>query len=289
MMRNVLKIEIKKALCSRLFVITLIVATTITLVNAIQAIIRYHETLQMDKVSQQMSSILANPDLSMITLFNHWIGGDYVTVTSTLYFLLLPILAALPYGQSYYSERKTGYIKNIVSRTKKQYYHYAKFVAVFISGGIVIVVPLAINFLIVALYVPATTPDLFYDMYYMVIFPHMWANLLYTHPYVYVLLYLLLDFVFAGIISTLSLMCSYIVKNRFLVILIPFFILLGIHYGEDPIITQYALSIEFSPINFLKSPNLAEVMWWVVLIEGALFLFLPLTVMFLWERKRDVY
>ena len=38
---------------------------------------------------------------------------------SSLYFILLPALASLPYADSFFLDRKSGYIKQIVTRTKK--------------------------------------------------------------------------------------------------------------------------------------------------------------------------
>ena len=48
------------------------------------------------------------------------------------------------------------------------------------------------------------------------------ADLFYTHPYCYLFLYLILDAVFFGLLTTIALLAAHLTENRFLVILMPF-------------------------------------------------------------------
>ncbi len=51
------------------------------------------------------------------------------------YYLLIPLLAALPHGLSLYQDITSGYAREIVVRVGKKAYIKAKYLAAFISGG----------------------------------------------------------------------------------------------------------------------------------------------------------
>ena len=78
-----------------------------------------------------------------------------MNVYYTLYIRLLPIMVVLPYAATYYTDRRTGIIRNYYCRTKKINYLIAKFTAVFTTGGIVAVLPLLVNLLATAMLLPS--------------------------------------------------------------------------------------------------------------------------------------
>lgn len=288
-MYNLLKIELNKALKNRLFLITLLIGFIITISSAVYNINNYYFVEDMRNQVLSNYDYTINPDYPMFTLFNHWIGGEFTSAFSSLFFLLVPLFAAIPYGWSYFSERKVGYVKNVMIRTKKSYYFLSKYIAVFISGGLVVVLPLFINFLIVSCFVPAYKPDVFYDIYYAVPMPHMWSYIFYSKPFLYVGLFLLFDFVFAGLIATLSLAVTFIVNHRFAVILIPFFLLLGIHYTESLLPADW-FDVECSPIYFMRAVSIHTfVTWWVVLAESIVLFLLTFLITIKKGTKSDVF
>ena len=76
-------------------------------------------------------------------------------------------------------------------------YLRAKYLAAFLAGGVSVVLPMLMNFLTVACFIPMRMPEASEDMYYGVFGGSLWAEIFYTCPILYVLLYLVLDFVFA--------------------------------------------------------------------------------------------
>lgn len=161
-----LKIEIKKALKNVLFVVTLIVASTIALYSAVSVINLYNESVEINKISEDMYEDINNPDLAMSTLFNQWIAEEWTSSGQSLFFLMLPFFASLTYSWSLSSELKSGYIKHMITRMNRKKYFMSKYVAVFIAGGLVITIPMLLNFMTVSSFIPAVRPDIFYDMYY---------------------------------------------------------------------------------------------------------------------------
>lgn len=132
-----------------------------------------------------------------------------------------------------------------------------------------ILIPLALNLFITSLFIPAVLPEIHYEMYYGVSYGTMWSPLYYSFPYLYVLFYILLDFFFGGIFAVLSLMFSLFLNNRIAVLLLPYFIILGLHYCRTFLYGRFY--IEISPLHFLQAVCVENnTCWWIVLLEGGI-------------------
>ena len=101
----------------------------------------------------------------------------------------------------------------------------------------------------------------------------VWSGLYYEHPLVFVLLYLLLDFLFAGLFAVTALGLSVYVRNQAAAVLLPYLGVLCLHYART--LLYYRVYIEISPLHFLHASCVENsVSWAVVLAEGViLFLF----------------
>lgn len=137
------------------------------------------------------------------------------------------------------------------------------------------VIPLAFNFMLTAMFVPAVCPDPSYLIWYAVNGASLMSELYYTYPDVYVLLYLVIDFFFCGLIACLSYSISTIYKNRVVVVLLPFFLLLGFNFiGASIVYTSNLIRYtEFSPIYFLHPAAARYDAGWNVILIEALILF----------------
>ena len=69
-----------------------------------------------------------------------------VNFENELFVRIIPLLAAIPYAITYCSDIRTGIVKNYYIRTKKINYLFSKYLAVFLTGGTTVTVPLLINF-----------------------------------------------------------------------------------------------------------------------------------------------
>ena len=261
-MSGVLKIELRKAFGNKLFLLTLAVGIVIASISAYQNIQLYLDAVAHNAYRKEvLPDILFNPMYPAFSPYTYWIGGDYQYPMTSLFYLLLPLMASLAFGWSFFMEKKSGYIKNIVTRTKKTHYFLAKYIAVFLSGGAVIAIPLVINFLTVACFIPAYQPDIYYNIYYSMHY-HFLSELFYSSPLLYVIYVMALDFVFSGLIATASMALTFFVRNRFAVVLLPFLLLLGIQYIQDTLYKIFQVII--SPIDFLKAYSSGPVTGWVV-------------------------
>ena len=155
-----------------------------------------------------------------ISLFSTWMGNELFPIQSYIFYLILPLLAVLPFGSSFFEDIKSGYIINVCTRVEKKIYFKAKYLAVFLSGGVAVVAPLLLNLVLSSMFMPAFIPD---NGTVGTISPTTMAyEVFFTHPLVYVLMFIVIDFIFAGVMATLALSYTYFTEHRFGVMIVPF-------------------------------------------------------------------
>lgn len=134
--KRIIKIECRKAFQSKNFIIVLCIGMLFAMMSALYDIGSY-DTFINDSLKYG-----DNPDLQIAILYNNWMGGEGVSLGSSLFFTLLPLLAAIPYGISFCNEKRNGYLKNIAVRCKKDEYYTGKYIATFLSGAFTVIIPL---------------------------------------------------------------------------------------------------------------------------------------------------
>lgn len=247
----VLKLELKKAFKNKFFWISVVLGCLITLLSFEHMVNMYYEG--MSAISGNSTDIIYDPHIGINTVFNCWIGGEPFSLGSSIYFFVFPLLIALPYGWSYSEERKCGYRRMMIAKTGKKKYYCAKYVAVFLSGGVAMVLPLIFNFWMTLLVVPAILPDVTMNMFYGVFGGSFLAELYYTVPFLYVAIYLFIDFVYCGFLVCVCMAVSGIVRQKWGVVLIPFLLLLFVHVITDYIYSDPSVAYkELSPLYFLR-------------------------------------
>lgn len=250
-MCSVLKLELKKAFKNKFFWISVVLGCLITLLSFEHMVNMYYEG--MSAISGNSTDIIYDPHIGINTVFNCWIGGEPFSLGSSIYFFVFPLLIALPYGWSYSEERKCGYRRMMITKTGKKKYYCAKYVAVFLSGGVAMVLPLIFNFWMTLLVVPAILPDVTMNMFYGVFGGSFLAELYYTVPFLYVAIYLFIDFVYCGFWVCICMAVSGIVRQKWGVVLIPFLLLLFVHVITDYIYSDPSVAYkELSPLYFLR-------------------------------------
>lgn len=137
--------------------------------------------------------------------------------------MAIPILATLPFGSSFYDDINRGYARNVCVRAKKKYYLVAKYIAVFVSGGCVVAIPMVLSFLISSIFLPTMLPEASYT--FTNIYPaYKWADLFYVQPLLYTSIYIFITFLFSGVTASLSLFITFFLDRKFVTFVFPFFI-----------------------------------------------------------------
>ncbi len=233
-----LKIEISRAFKNKALIFSLIIGTAIASAQILFRVI---------PLSKEIDEYLFynKPMAHIGWLFCAWIGGNLASPENYLFYLLLPMLATIPFADSFYCDRKSGYIKNVFIRAKKSHYYISKYIATFISGGIAIFIPLLTNLAISSLILPSMLPQASAG-FFAVNNTSMWGELFYTHPYIYIFLYMIIDFIFGGLFATISLVVGFIAEQRFIALISPFIIYL-FTFSLCNLLKAY----KFSPMSFL--------------------------------------
>lgn len=178
------------------------------------------------------------------TAYAKWIGAGAYAMQSYWYYMVFPLIAVLPYAGAFYDDLKSGYIKSLLLRCGRKTYFPARGAAVFLSGGISVVLPLVLNFALTAAYRPAVGP-----FPYIGIGPASYcigSDFYYSHPLAYIGIYLVFDFVAGGAVALSSALLGYWAGHRAAALLTPY----GVYYLLFSI-GNIVDSIVFSPNYFL--------------------------------------
>ena len=199
------------------------------------------------------------PFLYPLTSYEKWIGNDWSSIYSLLYFMLAPILMSLPYGGTLQSDIRTGYIKSIVTRVKKRDYYLAKYLISF-CAGLFIMIPFMLNFCIVSLLFPSVKPQPGVG-YFAVLEGYLWADLFYSHPLVYISLWMIMDVIVLGLFASLSIGVTWLTRDYFVSVMMPF-ICCMILFGLNLVTNISALA----PQTYLRpsQPDGANIFWIIV-------------------------
>ncbi len=291
-MKNIMRLEIHKALKNKLFVIPVLLGCALTVLSLVYCVNVYHHDIVSSGIAHMSTQNGFNPNIPAYTLFNDWAGGEGFSLGTSVYFFIFPLLISIPYGWSYSEEKKKGYVGSVAARSGKLPYFLSKYAAVFISGGLAMILPLVFNFFLSMLFFPAIVPEVTYCTVYGIFASSLMSGLFYTHPFLYVFFYLCLDFVYCGLLACISLAASAWVRQKWVVVILPLFFCLAITYGQrfiytSPTTVQYK---QISPLYFLHPIELQHpASWSVILISAAVIFIVTLSIHLLWEGRHEIY
>lgn len=181
------------------------------------------------------------------SVFNTYLGMDSGFYTVVLYFIL-PILAIMPFGCSYFTDKKTGYLKLICTLTNKRHYYMSKLLVTFFSGFLITFIIFGSNLYITSMIFPAIRPESITMTFEVIGKQYLWNEMYLNHPFCYAVLFILIDSLFIGLLNTVSLIISIIADNKLVVFLTPVVLYVGLSYLFSSINLP-----ELSPLNFLSA------------------------------------
>lgn len=232
-MKNSLKFQIKSFLSSRNFNVILIISIIFALMPTVIYGIYFHRA-----------------DINEVpAAYSFFIGSRYVELFNKIYYILMPLIVSIPFADSYFSDREKNTIYAVLSKCSSKYYYFSKLIIVFLSGFIIILIPLLINFILNLFVFPVDSTveflngfgqiqnqlyTLYPDEYLPIFFYHLFC----TNQYLYELTYLLIASLFGGLMSVIVFQISFFYKgNRILLncLLFIFNNLLSVILGQLPV------------------------------------------------------
>lgn len=249
------RIELQRAFHSRGMLLSLTIGCILSLAHVIQYQILPHY-LNSGIISPEMTGFSKVRTVAPSAIAGAWLAGNPVTWTGFVFFLILPILAMLPFGVSYFSDRESGYLKNLYTRMPRRQYLTNKFLVTFLSGGTAVAVPLGLNLLCSMIFVPNLLPPVIHPINY--INPTRFLYELYfSRPLLYIGFFIVLDFLLGGMFACITLAISYLSDYKVIVGIVPFFLQLGIH-----ILATMLGKLEYSSVYFAQA-GYGLVHWWI--------------------------
>lgn len=280
-MKKLLRVECKRVFSNKIFYLCLGIGAMLCvwlLYIQIMEVRIFHKAIQeygMEKVG------LYYPR----SLYNSFIGLDYAYLPSTILYTIFPLLVTLPHAITYYRDKKSGYIKNILLKAKREDYYTAKYISVFLSGFTLALLILFFSLWISAMLFPALLPEVTTSTYCPYDSSAMLVKLFYTHPLVYTIVYIFIDAVFLGAIATIALGISCYVDNILLVFAGGMILYLIVDY-----IMELIGKNDLSPLRFLKPTQFACNSKPIIIFAELVLLIFIVAIVFLWkERKKDVF
>lgn len=283
-MLRLFKYEFFKATKNKLFVISLSIGIALCVYSAVYSIVSYYADIENLRLIAEQSKVLINPMTASFSLYNKWIGQEWASPASSLLFLLLPLIAAIPYSWSYCTEKKNGYINSVFTRVDKCDYMKTKFFTTFFVGMISVLIPLTVNVMIVSSFIPAVKPDAFYDIYYNMPISCVFSEVFYKAPLLYLLIKGLLISLFGGSFAVLGLAVGTVINNKFVIVFFPFILALLFNYVSN----VFSPSVTLSPVQFLYGGGDVLTSWWIAFSELLLMSVGSFFIMVVKGAKKDV-
>ena len=133
--------------------------------------------------------------------------------------LFVPVLATLPFADSYALDRASGYLRAVLMRASYRRYVLAKLGTNFLAGGLALALPLILFFLVSHLFFAPDLPP----MQEARMHPTGPASSLYwDHPTLFITFLIGVAFVFGAVYATLGMAISFWTTNRYVVLATPF-------------------------------------------------------------------
>ncbi|MCI5760525.1 MAG: hypothetical protein MR218_10825 [Eubacterium sp.] len=200
---------------------------------------------------------------------------DLMNPEGYVYYLLLPVIATMPFSASFYLDRRSGYKMQVCQRTSQSQYLNAKYLACFLSGGAAVAIPLVVNYLFALMILPNIMPSAAMGTNTLSA-QILFSNVYFIRPELYLLLYLAIDFLMGGLYACFGLFLSFFIRNAFVIWSAGFLIQLLINAASD----SSQDTLYYSAVHWMR-PGMgiaypAVTLLWIVLlgaVPGVLYRF----------------
>jgi hypothetical protein len=146
--------------------------------------------------------------------------------------LIAPLIAVLPFADTFAYDRVLGYLRFVLSRTTYRRYLTAKYIVSFLSGGFAVSIPMSLCFLFSVIILPrGLNPDPFQARIQPSGALGPFGTLYDSAPDLYILSLIALSFLFGATYAIFGLSLSTLTDNRYIILATPFVLYNVVHYG----------------------------------------------------------
>ena len=126
---------------------------------------------------------------SLFSSFGATMVTDFYTLPVMLFYLILPLACAFPFGTSINEEKINGHISQANIRINKKEYIVSKQISTAITAFIIVAVPMLINITICLCFLPSYLPDVESNTAYGVFSFNLFSFVFYNYPILYFFIY----------------------------------------------------------------------------------------------------
>lgn len=288
---QLLRTELRRALRGPWFIGSLLILTILAIAGAVYEISLYVDN--WERIIKEFSNESYYYH-AIYSCFNMWLPMRGISDAASLFFVLLPLLALMGYAWSLAADARSGYITQLATKVSRTRLYMARYGAVFTSAGLLAVIPLLVNFIILACFFPAYIPSVVDRMYIALAPTDVFSSIFFTKPLLYVVLRCALNYILCGLWAVMVLGFSTLTTNRIALICLPYIILLVIkHVGENIYAMMRLRGYEHFGMSITLFDQLKSggdsfyCYWWATLICALLMLALSLLIPFM-RRRADI-
>lgn len=250
-------------------------------INSIIPIIDLYDKV---KDNNTFISSLQNEDINdnimfpIYSDFSLWICGINVSKYSAIFFYVL-LATIIIFCFIFASEKMKQGLSENINMSKYCLNTYSK---AFLLSGFLSAFPLILNFIAMSMFVSSIRPDSVYDIFYGIFSDNAFGDIFYRYPLLYLLIFIILVFVFWGIIGCIGYGLAITFKYKPIPLLCECGALLMIHY------IQYSSKSEktFSPLSVFCSYRCLYENYKIIFIE--IFILIVLAILlFLYSYRHN--
>lgn len=284
-MKNSLKVELWKATHNYYFILSLVVGLVLVLCNVVETYQNVSTMTQQTLEGQKAGIPLYH--FTGCSLFVWWIAHNGVNFGSIYFYQIWPIIAAMPFAWSHCLESNTGAVTQYCSRSNRRDYFFAKYTAVFITGGMAVSLPVWVDLMLNALICPAEKLQ-FMNLLTTIGNKSFLSSLFFTHPWIHSQIWCGVEFLWGGTVATLSFIAGSRLKFPVLAILFPFSVLYILAIISDIIRRYTNTNLMLDPMALAMQAPLGMNPGWLIFTYIFVFAFLSLVSGVWWVMKSDL-
>lgn len=268
-MKNTIRSELYKALTNKMLYIAMAIGLAFWTMDVLEngkMMAYFDENLEW----AVNSGLRVGTGHEGYSLFFLWSGLAPQTKGANLFYTVWPVLAAMAYGWSYSDERRSGVYNQIAARTSAKTYYISKYIAVFVSGGMAVAVPVLLGLLGNAMFVPHA---IVLQGLGAVRNNNFLSELYYTIPWAYGLIWCGVTFLCGGAAACLCFTVGTKLRYGVMVMLTPYAIYVALDALTNSLRTSvlHDVVLVLSPLRLAWStPGWANPEWWVFMMLGML-------------------
>lgn len=212
------------------------------IINSIIPIIdAYNKIVENNTFISSLSTMETNNNVMFPICSNFflWMCGINTSKFSHAYYyvaLLTTLIACFVFS---YNKNSNEMLNNNISKYSK----------IFLLSGFLVSFPLLFNFILISMFIPSVIPDSVYDIYYGIFSDNSFGDIFYRYPFLYFLLFIVIVFIFWGLIGGISYGLTKLFKCKLIPLLLEITIILILHYIQSRFVSEQI----FSPLSIFSS------------------------------------